>query len=306
MKNTALYIWRFQPTHNGHIDAIKQMIKAWLTNILIWIWSCEKHWTPDNPFSFEQRKTMLEISLSKSLVSDNICQILPVPDFDNDQVWSQYILDNFKDFGFVWTWNPHVKLIFENLWKSIIDLADNTNIKASNIRHFIYTKRVDQLQWLICEPQIRYIKDNNYPWNFNKMFYNILKPSLAVDWICKDKSWKLILIKRKNPPYGYALPWWFVDYWENPQEAVVRELSEELSIPQDSIVCEKLIWVYWSADRDPRSHVVSIVYQCILLENNIKAWDDATEVIRIDKSNLQNISLAFDHEKILKDYMIPK
>lgn len=302
MKNTVLFIWRFQPVHNGHIDAIRQLIKAWLTKILIGVGSCEKELTPDNPFKYCERQQLLKLAFQDAWVTEYIQDIIPIPDFDNDSVWKNYIIERFPSFDYVWTWNPHVKDIFQNIWKQIINFDTNTNIKASNIRHLIYTNRTGCMKSQLSESVWNYIVNNNFPSIFHLSFKNFLKPSIAVDWICKDSLWNIILIKRNNPPFGYAIPGGFIDYWEDPTQAIIRELSEELWLPQEQIHCEKLIWVYGSPDRDPRWHVISIVYECELLTDNIAPWDDASEIIRIDKSNLHNISLAFDHEKIINDY----
>lgn len=59
--------------------------------------------------------------------------------------------------------------------------------------------------------------------------------------------------------------------------------------------------VYSSPDRDPRGHVISIVFILDVIGGELKAGDDAKEAEFFDLNNLPK--LAFDHEKIIKDYM---
>ncbi|MGM0607443.1 MAG: NUDIX domain-containing protein [Candidatus Muiribacteriota bacterium] len=125
-------------------------------------------------------------------------------------------------------------------------------------------------------------------------------PSLTVDGIVK-LSEGIVLIKRKNTPFKglWALPGGFVDYGEKVENALLREMKEEISI---KVKIEKMLGVYSDPERDPRGHTVSIVYICETLEKsrNIKAADDAAEVLITPKPLKYN--LAFDHEKILKDF----
>ncbi|MGC8790216.1 MAG: argininosuccinate lyase, partial [Desulfurella sp.] len=81
-------------------------------------------------------------------------------------------------------------------------------------------------------------------------------PSLTVDCII-EKDNKVLLINRKNYPFGFALPGGFVNYGESVEQAVIREVKEETSL---DIVEPKLFGVYSDPERDPRSHTVSVVF----------------------------------------------
>ena len=87
-------------------------------------------------------------------------------------------------------------------------------------------------------------------------------PSVTVDAIVtkpKDDRWEILLITRGRDPFrgSYAFPGGFVDYGEDPKHAVLRELQEECTV--DGRMPE-LITVHGQADRDPRKHVITIVY----------------------------------------------
>jgi len=107
----------------------------------------------------------------------------------------------------------------------------------------------------------------------------------------------IVLIKRKNPPYGWALPGGFVDYGESLEEAAVREAREETSLQVELI---SQFGAYSDPDRDPRRHTITVVF-IARAEGEPRAADDAAGAGVFSLHNLPN-ELAFDHERILKDY----
>jgi ADP-ribose pyrophosphatase YjhB (NUDIX family) len=111
----------------------------------------------------------------------------------------------------------------------------------------------------------------------------------------------IILIKRKNPPHGWALPGGFVDYGESLEEAAVREAKEETSL---YIKLKSQFHTYSDPKRDPRKHTISTVYVATA-QGRPRAQDDAQD-IRIFTEEEINFPLAFDHKKILADYFKQK
>lgn len=121
-------------------------------------------------------------------------------------------------------------------------------------------------------------------------------PLLTVDVLIIYEG-KLVLIKRKNPPYKdhFALPGGFVDIGETVEKAAVREAKEETGLDINII---KLLGVYSDPKRDPRSHTVSM---CFITrgEGSLKAGSDAKDIELFDFDKLPK--LAFDHNKIIED-----
>jgi len=107
----------------------------------------------------------------------------------------------------------------------------------------------------------------------------------------------IILIKRKNPPHGWALPGGFVDCGESLEEAAVREAKEETSL---DIRLKSQFHTYSDPKRDPRKHTISTVYVAAA-QGKPKAQDDAQDIGIFTKEEI-NFPLAFDHQKILADY----
>jgi len=122
-------------------------------------------------------------------------------------------------------------------------------------------------------------------------------PTPTVDIIIEIASRGIVLIKRKNPPYGWAIPGGFVDYGESLKEAALREAKEETNLDVKLI---KQFHTYSDPNRDQRYHTISTVY--IAKANGIpQAMDDAVEIGIFTESNLPD-EIAFDHRSILGDY----
>ena len=130
-------------------------------------------------------------------------------------------------------------------------------------------------------------------------------PSPTVDIIIEietnDGQQGIILIKRKNPPFGWALPGGFVDYGETLEQAAVREAKEETSL---DIQLECQMHTYSDPKRDPRKHTISTVF-IAQAKGNPVACDDAQE-IKVFVGDQVNFPLAFDHDNILADYFEKK
>ncbi len=124
------------------------------------------------------------------------------------------------------------------------------------------------------------------------------QPALAADCVVFDKAGRLLLIRRKNPPFQgqYALPGGFVDYGERMEDAALRELREETGIEGRLV---GLVGVYSRPDRDPRGHCVSAVYLVDPGEQTPVAGDDAAEAQFVER--YRALPLAFDHDEIVAD-----
>ena len=108
----------------------------------------------------------------------------------------------------------------------------------------------------------------------------------------------VVLIERKNPPPGWALPGGFVDYGETLEAAAVREAREETSL---DVVLGGQLGAYSDPARDPRFHTISTVFLARATGDPAGA-DDAMSAIVVDPRD-RSLSLAFDHRKILDDYL---
>jgi 8-oxo-dGTP diphosphatase len=125
-------------------------------------------------------------------------------------------------------------------------------------------------------------------------------PTVAVDVVIEleDRPGRpIVLIERRHPPAGYALPGGFVDVGESVEQAAKREAREETGL---DIRLGPLIGVYSDPGRDPRGHTVSIVYAATA-SGAPAASDDAAAILVTDPAAPP--PLAFDHDRILRDYL---
>jgi ADP-ribose pyrophosphatase YjhB (NUDIX family) len=107
----------------------------------------------------------------------------------------------------------------------------------------------------------------------------------------------IVLIERKNPPFGWAIPGGFVDYGESLEAAAIREAREETGM---DLVNLKQFHAYSDPQRDPRGHTVSVVFTA--LGNGVpKAGDDAKNLQIFSLDRLPE-NLVFDHALILSHY----
>ena len=109
----------------------------------------------------------------------------------------------------------------------------------------------------------------------------------------------IVLIQRKNTPLGLALPGGFVDVGESVEDAVVREMREEISL---DVEIQELFGVYSDPTRDKRFHTVSVVYLCKAYGVPLGA-DDAKEAMLVKVKDIELDKLVFDHGHILQDYL---
>jgi len=128
-------------------------------------------------------------------------------------------------------------------------------------------------------------------------------PYLAVDGVVRlwegERFKGIVLIERRYEPLGYALPGGFVEVGETVEKAVLREVQEEIGLDAQIV---KLLGVYSEPNRDPRFHVVSVVF-VLDAYGEPKGGDDAKRALVFPIEDLPFDKIVFDHAKILKDYL---
>ena len=124
-------------------------------------------------------------------------------------------------------------------------------------------------------------------------------PSVAVDGLVMHDG-KLVAIRRKNEPFRGmpALPGGFVELGETVRDAVVREVREETGLETRTV---RLVGVFSDPARDPRGHVISIVYELEGVGGALKAGSDASDIVLLDPRSLPR--MAFDHNEIVRGWL---
>ncbi|MBU1754082.1 NUDIX hydrolase [bacterium] len=122
-------------------------------------------------------------------------------------------------------------------------------------------------------------------------------PFPCADIIIELNDKGIVLIKRKNPPYGWAIPGGFVEYGESMEQTAVREAKEETGLVVNLI---SQLHTYSAPDRDPRHHTITTVFVA-QADGEPVAGDDAADVGIFREDNIPE-NIAFDHRGILADY----
>jgi len=114
----------------------------------------------------------------------------------------------------------------------------------------------------------------------------------------KGEQKKIVLIKRNNPPEGWAIPGGYVDYGESLEVCAAREAKEETSLEVEIV---RQFHTYSDPSRDERQHNITTVFIARTKGGILRADSDAKEAELFDKNNLPE-NIVFDHRKILEDY----
>jgi 2-dehydropantoate 2-reductase len=160
----------------------------------------------------------------------------------------------------------------------------------------------------IMLPVVKLAKEKKISAPFTECLYELLKyrhekwyhtfPRLAADLLAADGD-KVLLIERKYPPFGWAIPGGMIDCGERAEAAAVREFFEETGIKAAETDI-KLLGVYSDPSRDDRGHTVSVIFYADISAVP-KAGDDAKNARYFSFDELP--TLAFDHKKVIEDYL---
>jgi len=125
-------------------------------------------------------------------------------------------------------------------------------------------------------------------------------PLLTVDLIIEmeDQPGSIVLVERRNPPPGWALPGGFVDYGETVEEAARREAREETGLDVTDL---RQFHTYSDPSRDSRGHMVSVVFTA-RAKGTPKGGDDARVARTFPEDSLPG-DMAFDHREIVGTYL---
>ncbi|MCW8899479.1 MAG: NUDIX hydrolase [Gammaproteobacteria bacterium] len=127
-----------------------------------------------------------------------------------------------------------------------------------------------------------------------------LTPLIAADIIIElldQPKRPIVLIERKNPPFGWAIPGGFVDVGERLETAAIREAKEEVCL---QVTLKALLGMYSDPKRDERGHTVTAVYVAEA-KGMPQAADDAKNLAIFEMDKLPE-ELAFDHAQVIEDY----
>lgn len=301
MKERALYIGRFQPSHLGHISVLEQMDQAHdFEEILIGIGSSQFHHVLNNPFTFEERADMIQKNLDHL---HKPYQIIAIPDINNYPQWVKHVQGLVPGFKIAYTGNPLVQKLFMDQEYRVRSPQHIYNISGTEVRQRML--RGENWQELLPEGSISVINKIKGVDRILETYKRYLFPAVTTDAIIDYCGKGIILIQRKEGKIEggkWALPGGFLDTGrESAKACIVREVREETSLIIDPLRTE-LVGEYSDPQRDPRYHTVSLVYFTRVDEGEPRAGDDA-QAIRVCPWDKIPTDLAFDHWIIINDFL---
>ena len=130
----------------------------------------------------------------------------------------------------------------------------------------------------------------------------LVTPHIAADIIIEllDRPERpIVLIERRNPPYGWAIPGGFMEVGERLERTAIREAAEETSL---TVTLKALLGIYSKPGRDPRFHTVTAVF--VAEACGVPAAADDAKNLRVVRMTDLPTALAFDHDQVLADYQV--
>lgn len=154
--NRALFIGRFQPFHNAHLQVVRNILKEF-DEIIIGIGSSQEKNTLENPFSYNERKQMISKTLKNFKIFN--FKIFPIPDLYNDKKWVDYIINNFPKFDVAYSGNEWTIKCFKKHKIKVKKIKLIKGINSTTIRKLIIeNKRWENLVPVQIAESIRKIK----------------------------------------------------------------------------------------------------------------------------------------------------
>ncbi|MBI2485257.1 nicotinamide-nucleotide adenylyltransferase [Candidatus Uhrbacteria bacterium] len=140
----CLFIGRFQPFHTGHLMVVQGMAKS-CAGVVIAVGSSQESDTKENPFSFEERREMIQRALQgKDLIPQFDITIVPVSDIPEDERWLDHVREKAGAFDVVWSGNAGVLALCRAKGVEVKEIKEVPGIDATDIRRMMME---DQAAW---------------------------------------------------------------------------------------------------------------------------------------------------------------
>lgn len=259
-----VFIGRFQPLHNGHLEVMKRALQL-SQNLIVLVGSANSSRCPRNPFTFAERQHMISTSLVRenfAPIADRL-HVLPLDDIPyNDTAWVAQVQRKVNTLVTQKALNPFyakVGLIGHGkdnssyylkmfpTWGSVNVEAQSGGLSATELRHEYFIK--DYSVRNVPEPVDNflatfrgrgewydladwYVSDARYKESWAKSPYPVI--ITCVDSVVVQSGHVLLVRRKAHPGRGLlALPGGHVEQEETFRSAAIRELKEETRIADD-------------------------------------------------------------------------
>jgi len=330
---TIVYIGRFQPFHNAHLETIIRASKfAFSENILIIIGSANQPRTIKNPFTSEERRSIIE----QELISRNINNFSIEETYDsiyNDEAWAKRIQSIISKYpkpvsiigcdkdesSFYLKMFPHYKRIHVDLIEplnaeSIRDLYFRLNCNLNFIKSVVPSstfKFLETFKNTTFYDEI--LREKEFIQNYKKQFESLkYPPTFVTADAVVIQSGHILLIKRKSFPGKdlWALPGGFLSPSDKSiQDAMIRELREEtkIKVPVPVLVGNiKDSKVFDAINRSSRGRTITHAFHIKLPDGElpkVKGSDDAEKAKWVPLSDISRENFFEDHIDIISYFI---
>lgn len=161
----ALTVGRYQPFHLGHLKALEYVSER-AGELIVGVGSSQENHTPENPFTFEERRMMIESSFKPN---SGGYTIVPIPDVNDDNRWVKHVVNIIPNFDVVYTNGRLEKKLFME-----------AGVRVENIPFF------DRKKLTATEVRRRIIEDENWEELIPKGTRDVI---LRVDGVRRIKSY---------------------------------------------------------------------------------------------------------------------
>lgn len=334
MFDTLVFIGRFQPFHNGHkavVDTALQKAKE----VVLVVGSSFQARSTKNPFTFEERKAMIE----SVYPNDSRLKVVPVMDYPyDDNAWVSAVQDVVNKaktgtktglIGHSKDHSSYYLKIFPD-WKNHVEVDNVDGIDATTIRN----RFLDGWGPVYCEDLMpKEIQTYLSDWKYEKrdVFDTIAgdhasikdykqlwctapyDPTFVTTDAVLHQSGYILLIRRGEFPFKkyWALPGGYLEQGITIKQNMVKELREETCVKLPEKILEKSIVrteIFDNPSRDPRGRTIThgffidLGYPVEKLPK-VKGGDDAAEAKWFHLSEIKSDMMAFDHYHIIKRFI---
>lgn len=331
-----VFIGRFQPFHIGHKEVVDKALEL-AEKVIILVGSSFQPRTIKNPFTFEERKIMIQRAMG---VGPQLI-IEPLQDQRyNDQVWAsnvQSIVQTEVVKAFGWTDKPprgaiighekdassyYLKLFPQ--WE-LVEHAINEEVHATDIRTLYFESNINYLRAVLSSEVFMFmqnfaakaeydelVKEHEFIKSYKKSWEAAPYPPTFVT--CDAvivQSGHILLVKRKAAPGKglWALPGGFVDQDERIEDAMIRELREETKIKVPAPVLRGSIKAKEVFDHPGRSLRGRTITQAFYIELEagklpaVKGSNETAEAKWIPLSHIREEEMFEDHISIIQHFV---
>lgn len=339
MYDTAIYIGRFEPVHNGHMALLQRALDS-ARNVIVVMGSAWQARSPKNPFTCHERADMMLEALTET--DRARVQVLPMRDYYNEALWVQAVR---KGVGQIAAADAHVGLVghFKDATSSylsafpgweLIHVERQGRIDATAIRDAYFgatpgtvRARLSDLASQMPESTLgfleRFAQTPCYPalqeeWRMLRGYREAWAAApyppvfVTVDAVLRCQNHVLLIRRAHAPGKGQlAVPGGFIEQRETVWQSCLRELAEEThcDVPEAALrAALQSVAVFDHPDRSQRGRTITHAHYFDLGNAPlpaVQADDDALQAEWIPVGQIAALEAEFfeDHFHMLDHFL---